>query len=219
MDHLTRSGAGFSTASQGVGDVELMTHTTLGRKGPHWWVGGLGLMLPTGSIDERDDVLSNPNQLLPYPMQLGSGSVRLVPMLNYIYQGPRWLSAFHAMARFSVEENSRGYEVGDQYHLSWVTVLKASDAFGLSLRLDGMTANNYSGSDADLNPSVVHTADPNRRGYDRATGLLGLNFYVTGGPFAGSRFLIEGGRPFYQNLDGPQLEVDTLFNLVWQWTF
>jgi hypothetical protein len=35
--------------------------------------------------------------------------------------------------------------------------------------------------------------------------LFGINVYVPKGPLKGSRLMVEGGIPVYQDLDGPQL--------------
>lgn len=219
MDHRTRNGTRFTTVSEGVGDAQAMVHVLLDRSGPHWWILGAAVGLSTGSIDERDDTPAGPDQKLPYPMQLGSGSYDAIPMLNYIYQGERWLSAFHLMGRFSLEENDNLYTVGDRYHLTYALVGKLSDWFWISFRLNGMKAENYEGGDPDLDPAMVHTADPNRRAYEKVTALGGFNLYVNRGPFAGSRFLFEAGRPVYESLEGPQLSTDLVATVAWQWTF
>ena len=78
---------------------------------------------------------------------------------------------------------------------------------------------NIDGADPELNPAVVPTADPNRRGGKRVDFVLGVNVYVPKGRFKGNRVAFEAGIPVYQSLDGPQLENDWRLTAVWNWTF
>lgn len=219
MDHATRAGGRFTTTSEGIGDVRLMSHVVLSHRGPHWWLFTPAISFPSGSIEARDDTPAGPDQKLPYPMQLGSGSIDVGASLNYLYQGPRWLLGFHAMGRFATETNDNGYKVGDRYHGSLFAALKLSDRFALSWRLDGSKVENYDGADPDLDRRIVHTADPERRAGERIDVMLGLNFYFAGREKGGNRLLLEGGVPVFQSLEGPQLENDLTLNLSWQWTF
>ena len=55
MDHVTRTGAKFTTRTNGIGDVKLSSLIQLQK-----WNGGqlnfnAGISIPTGSIDEKDD--------------------------------------------------------------------------------------------------------------------------------------------------------------------
>ena len=53
-----------------------------------------GLSLPTGDIDEEDDVLAptgmRPTLRLPYAMQLGTGTWDLLPGLTYNGNHHQW---------------------------------------------------------------------------------------------------------------------------------
>lgn len=220
MDHLTRSGVNFTTETEGVGDVGLMAHVVLSHSGPHWWILTPGVTVPTGSIDERGATPAGPNQKLPYPMQLGSGSIDVVSALHYFYQKPQLVVGVHAKVVFSTGENDDDYQVGDRFHLAAFAARKITDAFSISGRLAGRSVDNYSGADPELNPMVVHTADVSRRGGERIDAALGLNFYFTGGRGDGSahRFLVEAAVPVFQDLDGPQLETDLNLTVSWQWT-
>ena len=214
MDHLTRAGGTFRTESEGLGDVQLMTHYAALHKGPHWLILLGSVSFPTGSIDEVDDTPAGPDQLLPYPMQLGTGSYRLLAGLTYLAQTEAWNAGFQLRGDTSLDENDRGYEVGDRYHLELWAQNRWSRAFGLTVRLHGQAWDEDGGADPRLNPTVVPTADPLLRGGERADFLVGLNFYS-----GGHRLNLEGGVPFYQSLDGPQLETRFILSLSWQWTF
>ena len=89
---------GFTTRSNGLGDLRLTGLYRFYLKQNHRAHFGLGLSLPTGSIDEKDRTPRpgmppsfNRNQL-PAAMQLGSGTFDLLPSLTYAgrYQDWSW---------------------------------------------------------------------------------------------------------------------------------
>ena len=63
----------------------------------------------------------------------------------------------------------------------------------------------FIGSDPGLatNPTPEESAQPAEA--HRLDLLFGINVYVPKGPLKGSRLMVEGGIPVYQDLDGPQL--------------
>lgn len=82
MDHQTRMGDRFTTTSEGVGDIGIMAHYALRRSLRNYLVALAGVSVPTGSINQRDATPAGPDQTLPYPMQLGSGTPDLVTGLT-----------------------------------------------------------------------------------------------------------------------------------------
>ena len=64
---------------------------------------------------------------------------------------------------------------------------KLTDWLGGSLRLNASFQGNIDGADPDLNPQMVPTADPERRGGERLDFVPGLGVYVPRGLFAGQR--------------------------------
>lgn len=219
MDHVTRTGIKFATATQGVGDVGLMSHIVLARRGSSWWIFTPGLTLPTGSIEERGATPAGANSKLPYPMQLGTGSAGLSSVLNYIRIWDDWSAGFHAKATTSLGRNDNDYEVGNRYDLSSFVSYRISPRFGVSLEVGSHRAQNYSGADPELNPRMVPTADPRLRGGDRVDAAVSLNYFVSNGQLAGNRVLFRFGSPVNESLDGPQLETDSNATVSWQWTF
>ena len=56
------------------------------------------------------------NQQLPAPMQLGSGTVDLLPSLTYVQQFDSWSYGAQANAVIRLEsENNNGYRLGDVF--------------------------------------------------------------------------------------------------------
>ena len=208
MDHrVNMNGNLFTTESSGIGDLKL---SALFQTGDHW-VSGVGLNIPTGSIDEKDVLPSSAGVAvqLPYPMQLGSGSYELTAGTTYIKMlgNNSWGNKADVIIRLN--DNDRDYKLGNSIELSSWYSFAVNDKNTLSVRLKLFDWDNISGADADLNPMAVPTADANLRAGTRADVLLGYNYQLTQAALIG----LEAGVPVYQNLDGPQLETDLTIQL------
>jgi len=216
MHHVTRMGMRFSTRASGPGDVKLSGLYAFYSSATHKLHLNMGISLPTGDIDRRDDTPAGPNQKLPYPMQLGSGTWDLLPGITYTGLSGPWSWGSQALATIRLGENSNDYTLGDRLEVSGWVGHKLCQASNLTLRLDGQTWGNIEGADPDLNPMMVPTADPDLRGGTRLDLLAGLDYMSHFGVLAGNRLAIEGGIPVYQELDGPQLETEWLVAAGWQ---
>ena len=225
MDHVTRKGVRFTTASEGVGDLRLSGLYTFFRRGfdRHRLVFNAGVSFPTGSIDERD-FLADPSKgkkKLPYPMQLGSGTFDLHPGITYLGQSEDWAWTGEVDGTIRLGENSDHYTLGDRLHLSAGANWRWKDWLSPFFRIDAQVWGNIDGADPVLDPflKVVPTADPDRRGGARVDLLFGVALYAPKGKLKGHRLAIQGGFPIYQSLDGPQLETDWQVFVGWQWIF
>jgi len=223
MNHLTRTGVRFKTESEGLGDISFTSIFKVFDAHRHRLQLNAGMSFPTGSINEKDDTPAGSNQPLPYPMQLGSGTVDLIPGITYLGQYGRVSWGSQASATLRVAENSKNYALGDRFD---ATAWGAWDWFNwisTSARADWQSWGNIDGANPALNPAMVPTADPDRQGGNRLDLLFGLNFYVPEGPtfVKGQRLAVEFGFPVYQDLDGPQLETDWVLWVGWQygWSF
>lgn len=224
MDHVNRNGLKFKTKSDGIGDIQLNSlYTFFGnvRRDTHRFILDLGISFPTGSINQRDDTPAGPNQKLPYPMQLGSGTFDLIPGIIYIGQTNKfqWGSRINGVIRLG--ENSNDYRLGNQLHLTSWGNYKINDWISPFVKLDAQFWGNIHGADPELDPDLVPTADPDRSGGKRIDGFIGINFYIPRGFLEGQSIGIEAGIPIFQSLDGPQLETDFQLSiaLTWTWIF
>ena len=86
MDATNKMGMDFNTATSGFGDLKISGLYQLLNKNRQQVHAQVGVSIPTGSIDEKDaTAMSNEMQvILPYPMQLGSGTVDGLIALNYL---------------------------------------------------------------------------------------------------------------------------------------
>ena len=222
MNHLTRMGGRFKTESSGLGDIRLTGLYKLFDWGNNNnLILNFGLSFPTGSIDEKDATPMGPDQQLPYPMQLGSGTWDILPGITYNgrHDNFNWGGQIIGIVRLG--ENDRDYTLGNRLNLTAWTAYNINYWLSGSFRLDWGFWGNIDGADPSLNPAVVPTADPDLQGGNRLDALLGVNFINQKGPkwLRGQRLAAEFGLPVYQDLDGPQLETDWVLILGWQYAF
>lgn len=217
MDHLTQDGERFKERTTGLGDVELRAHYTLyeGAERRHQVYFNGGLALPTGSINQRLN-----GARLEYPMQLGAGTVSVMPGLSYLGQADAWGWGVDVMPTLRIDDNRYDYRLGNQYRINAWAMRRLTDALNLSARADGRRVDNISGADDALDREDEPTKDPNLQAGRRLDLLLGLNFQPSGSASVESqRFYLEAGVPVYQSLDGPQLKTTFIGRVNWQWHF
>jgi len=219
MDHQTRDGAKFTTRSNGIGDFKLGGLYRFFERGGHSIHSNLTLSFPTGSINERDNLpIALDGARLPYPMQLGSGSLAVIPGLTYNGQTPNWSWGAQATGSIQTYENDNDYRVGNSYNLTAWGARKWTSWLSTAFRADWRQWFNYSGADPQLtqpvapasNPMIpttriVPTADTDKRGGRRLDLGLSFNLYAPRAWPKGLRFAAEALVPVYQSLDGPQL--------------
>jgi len=215
MDHLVRNGRRFTTESSGIGDTKVGALVRLkeqGRTNMHF---GIGVSLPTGSTTERDDTPAMANAVLPYPMQLGSGTFDLLPSFTY-YSGAESLSwGAQVSAVIRIGENDESYTLGDQLAVTSWLAKDLSHNLSVSLRAKYQDRDNIDGANPVLNTRIVQTANTDLQAGNRLDLSLGLNYLFN----SGHRLAIEYAQPVRQDLDGPQLEVDSVLTVGWQKAF
>jgi hypothetical protein len=224
MQHLTSTHTTFVQNADGVGDLEAMGLITIlgdvhsgGRL-----ILNLGVSFPTGSINVHDHASGNPNNpevLLEYFMQMGSGTYDLLPGLTYLGDYESWAWGAQTLETVRFGRNDHGYRLGDEYGLSGWAAYGVTDWFAPSVRLNGQWWNNITGDDPGLAHNTTPEARPNLRAGRRLDLLMGLNFYVPKGFLKGNRLMIEGGFPVYQYLSGPQLGTAWMLNVGWTYAF
>jgi hypothetical protein len=219
MTMVTRKGVSFTCQSEGIGDLQLAGLYSLYRSSMHQVVFSGGLSVPTGSIDARDDTPMALNSKLGYTMQLGSGTVDLVPALTYMGKWDRVHWGAQASGIVRLDENYNDYRWGDQYRLTGWGGYQLYPGVIASLRLAWQSWDDIHGADPEFDPKSTPGKDPNLRGGSRLDILPGLAWYIDEGPLKGNRLFIEGGVPVYQYLDGPQGKMTWMLAAGWKWVF
>lgn len=224
MDHVVVApGINFETKASGIGDVNLSSLTRIWSTEGHGFHANLGFSLPSGSINQRGPTPVNPSTPLPYPMQLGSGTVDFRPGVTYNGQTESWSWGAQVMGAVRIGENSNDYSLGNELNATTWGARKLTDWASLSFRLASKTWGNIDGADSRPGfpgAGFVPTADPNRRGGSRLDALWGVNLYAPkGSKLQNHRLAVEVGRPVVQHLEGPQLETDWIITAGWQFSW
>jgi nitrous oxide reductase accessory protein NosL len=196
--------------TNGFGDTEVRGIYKIDKH----FVGSLGLSLPTGDIDKEFETMGMRFRD-PYDMQLGSGTFDLKPALTYnaFSDDSLWNWGAQAMFTYHIGKNDNHYSLGDCFKVaSWLQ--RALGPVTSWVRLAFNTTGRIHGQDPEiqklLDPMMgapTPDADPRNYGGQRLDGLIGLSY--TKGPFS---FGVEGGIPFYQNLNGLQLKTKWVIN-------
>ena len=213
MDHRKRDLTEFNRKSNGIGDLKIEGLYQLFKDKDHSFHINTGVSLPLGSIDKKDGQATR----LPYPMQLGSGTYGIQLGGTYVKQWTGWSVGSQVSGLFRLDKNKHEYALGNVYTgTAWVSKL-LTDSISTSFRTQVKIWDDINGSDSDLNPNMVSTAQTNRGG-KQLDLAMGLNYLVREGWFKGNRLGFEFGMPLIQSLDSVQLETDWWVSIGWQYT-
>jgi hypothetical protein len=177
-----------------------------------------GVSLPTGSTSETGTILAptgaTPTLRLPYAMQLGSGTVDLLPALVYSAGEGAFNWGAQVSGVFRMGSNN-GYSLGDEAAASIWATYKTGPGVLLSGRVEAKTVDTIDGIDP-LIAGPNQAADPLNYGGESVSIIAGATFTGQQGALKGHKFTIEAGLPIMQNLNGPQLETDWTLMIGWQ---
>lgn len=231
MDHITFQGAmgptrlgEFTTETSGIGDTTIGAIFGLDDGAyEHRQINlGIALSLPTGSIEKTDQILTpmgtNPSPRLPYPMQLGTGSIDLKPSLTARSRTGNWSYGAQASAIIRLDENDEGYTLGDVAEATGWLAYEPEPWVSFSGRVKAKAVGQIDGDDP-LIRAPVQTADPANHGGETIEALVGINLAGQTGWQAGHRIAAEIGLPLMRDLNGPQMETDLTITLGWQKAF
>ena len=212
----------FTTKTSGFGDLKLgALYSVYEKPGLQVILNG-GLSLPTGSTTEEDDVLTPMNMRpvlrLPYPMQLGSGTVDLEPGVTVNAGEGAFRLGAQYRATLRLGTNDEGYALGDRHQATAWVAYEVQPSVSISGRIAGDFAGTIDGIDPMI-VAPVQTANPDFSGGDRLDALFGVNYIARAGALKGHRLAVEFGLPVYQNLNGPQMETDWTLTVGWQKAF
>lgn len=225
MDHVTFQGGmgtnvlgGFTTKSSGFGDIKIVGMYKLSDV----FHINFGVSIPTGSIEEEDQVLApnnmEPTLRLPYPMQIGSGTWDILPGITFSkrYEKLAWGSQLSATLRLG--ENDNEFSYGNKLAVTtWGSYL-IKKWLSTSVRLNFESLGEVDGIDPSI-IAPVQTANPAFNGGSRLDGLIGANIIGQSGFVKNQRLAIEYGMPLLQDLNGPQLKIQSVLMLGWQYSF
>jgi len=208
MNLQMRNGNEFATSTSGFGDVKVSALYSFFNKNRKAMHAQIGLNIPTGSIEAKDVTpmsMGNAAQL-PYPMQLGTGSVGAKLGLTYLGQSDSFSWGHQLTGLFNLNDNNQDYRFGNRYSFNNWLGTNLSKKLSISVRLQALIVEEISGTSDLLNPMMVTTADTTNSGGAFINSGFGINYLIKEGGLKGLRFASEISTPLYQDLNGIQLK-------------
>jgi len=217
MEHTTYAGASgtgvlgrFTTQSDGIGDTKFTGLMRLLDTQGHQAHLQVGVSIPTGSTDEIHTILTplgaTPNSRLPYAMQLGTGTVDMLPGVTYTgrTQALSWGAQYVGEIR---TERDNSYRWDNKHTLTGWLGYQPRARINASIRMEYETIGRIKGIDPNI-MAPVQTANPNNYGGDKINLAFGINLAGQHGWLRHKRIAIELSVPIIQDLNGPQMESD-----------
>lgn len=197
----------FEIESDGIGDITVMGAYTFERTVSGTWRVGMGISIPTGSIDEEGDTPRAPgNQQLPYTMQLGSGTYDIPAFASFGQTATSYDWGVDLRGKLRLGENDRGYTLGNNFSLSSWARLTTFEWLQPSVQLSYWYSDKISGMDEDLEvpgpfPYPAPVVDPDRFGGQQIDFKFGVRIPIIK---KGQHIELMYSIPLYRDLNGPQ---------------
>lgn len=222
MEMLIDDATGETTNmhSSGIGDTILSGSMQI----PHNMEMGFGVSLPTGSTSESgsmrmrmgDETPMTMNMLYPYAMQLGSGTIDIIPSLAYrnSWQSFDFGGKLAYTMRTKKSSDEYAYRLGNKLEVSAFTDWNLHK--NISLNVTG-TLLSWGKIEGKTNPALLHgpngagspAAHPELYGGTRVDLSFGAKLKTSDQMYyVRPEFAI----PIYQNLWGPQMRTSWIFS-------
>jgi hypothetical protein len=215
MDMKNQMGILSTARSEGFGDLKASALVTLYKKNGHQVHASIGASLPTGKIDHTD---SN-GQVLGYGMQLGSGSIGVLPGITYLGQTQALSWGAQLKGAFPMGNNNRGYRLGNASEANvWAGAI-VHPSLSIGAHIQSKWNNAIQGKDADLNAAMSPGNDPSLHASSQTNIGLGINYLGRHGGLKGHRIAIEWLTPINQYKKGIHLKKDSMIVAGWQHSF
>ena len=210
MGMVMDDGMEFDMKASGVGDLQAGLTQRAWQGGHQRVVFHAGVSVPTGSVNEKDDMPGLPDATVDYVMQPGTGTFDLRPAITWLTDGGLWNFGAQFLYVRPLGDNSQDWHWGDRQDLSVWAVREVGEDSSASLRVTARRWDDIHGADDDLDPMMSPTQDPELQGGRRIEAALG---------FRAGAFVAEVGVPIIEKLDGPQLSENWFATVGWQMSF
>ncbi len=213
----------YTGKTSGIGDTKVSALIRLGNSDTHHFHLNAGISLPTGSITESGNVLAPFGEVvdidrLGYNMQLGSGTVDLVPGFTYTARKSDTSWGAQALATLRLYDNEEDYRLGNMFEGSAWVARQWQQWVSTSARMSVKSEGGIKGRDMVITGGSP-VFDPANSGRDEVNLLLGVNLLGTDGWVKNQRLAFEVGAPIYESVDGVQMSQGWTATLGWQTTF
>ena len=209
----------FSTAASGFGDMQIQALVGIFQNKDASLHLNTGISLPVGNMEQRDDTPMMNNSKLPYAMQLGSGTFDLITGATF----KKELSLLSLGSQFLVTirtgRNDYNYRFGNSYLLNLWGSYPIIEQLSLSARLSGMLNDPINGTDSDLNPMMVPTANTSNYGGRLVRSFAGINLsFPENSRFSDLLLGSEIGTNIFEDYNGIQMHEKITYNLSLKYT-
>lgn len=197
---MIMGGNQMKMGSSDIGDIRLSAIFPLVDDGENRFLVTMGASIPTGKTDKVNPM----DARMALTMQPGTGSWGLTPSATYTRFFENWSFGAQANAKFWIDDNDQGEQMGDSFELTSWAAVQASDKISVSGRLS------YKNQDA-VSGSMMHMLTDER---EELRALVGINTLV-----GSHRFAVEAGLPLWEDRAGNNLEVGFTLMAGWQKAF
>ncbi len=204
MELKTSMGTDFATESFGIKDLNLTGLFSLVDKTDQKLHGHVGLSIPLGSIEEKDNTPMMNDAQLAYPMQGGSGTFD--PELGLTYKNNTGAVIWGVQPKYKLRfgKNDRNYALGDVFNTTAWGQYTVSESFTPGIRLNYNNTGKIEDADAALNPMMMPLFNSTNSGGNRLDAFASTNFRFDN--FGGLRLGLEVGGPLIQHVNGIQMK-------------
>lgn len=206
--------------NSGLGDVELHAMAALHRTWPVRAHLGVGIALPTGSVDLMGVSPDQPSssRILPYDLQPGGGVIAFLPQAQVAMENRFGTTGIQAGGRFHFGENDREWRPGNVFSGHLFMQSRLNDWLGISARISMESQSSVTGADPAINPFTSPLHWPTATGGTRVSIPVGMNLRFAEGALEGHRLKAEFIVPVHSDLNGPQLRSNWGAALSWGYT-
>lgn len=204
------NGVNFSTKSGGLADTEVGALVRLSNKNRHALHANFNLSIPTGSIDERDDLPVRQNARLAYTMQTSSGTFD--PSIGVTYVGQSNLFSWGAQTKYKTRlgRNTADYRLGDKASATVWGAIKATNSISFSTSLNFVKQADITGEDPEhamfVEANLAPLFDIRNSGRTQLDFGVGSNYLFRNGVFKNFRLAVEFQLPIAQEVNGIQMK-------------
>lgn len=170
--------------------------------------------IPTGSIEKVGPDLTGNTRLLPYEMQMGSGSLTAVPGFTAAVQNEFGTVGAQVLGKFRVMDNGRDYRLGNEFHGNVWLSYRANDAISVSTGARVRSWGSIQGEDPAMDPSLEPGQDPLLSSGTVVAIPASFNVRLPEGVLSDTDLLFEFVFPAYQSFDSFRQQGDWGINFT-----
>ena len=221
QQRMRMAGSGrFDVNSSGISDSRISVMINFLKNDSFKTHIGIGLSLPTGSIDKRDDTPASTNARLGYAMQNGTGTFDPFFFINNVNNiGKIKIGQQFFFKKPASGENSKNYKYGETFNCDIWSSYRWLDNLSTSFKLNYNYQNKMKGSDNEMNPRMSPSMDSRNKGHQKLNLGFGINLINHHITLQNHRLALELNVPIFQRYRGIQMKETFKLTIGWQYGF